>query len=191
MRSNRITTRNRANAQKSTGPRTSQGKAIVSTNARRHGATSKPKPTSVAAWARIILDKPDLDANDILKDDMRISGALALAEAEVRLCSARAALDRFDRGKEPQSDMLADLQDTAAFITDELEMGDTTAIERRSGLALLGRIQKMVIADTQHGGKRHKLLQRYVREARGHRKRAFQTWLVCLDQTSVSAGEFA
>ncbi len=167
MRSNRITTRNRANAQKSTGPRTSRGKAIVSTNARRHGATSKPDPTSVAAWARIILDKPDLDANDILKDDMRISRALALADAEVRLCSACAALDTFDRGKEPHPGMLADLQDNAAFSTDQLEMGDT-----------------------EHGDKRRQLLQRYVREARGHRKRAFQRWLACHGQNGGVAGEF-
>ena len=35
-----IAARNRANAQKRTGPRTVEGKAIVAGNARRHGATA-------------------------------------------------------------------------------------------------------------------------------------------------------
>ena len=99
MTSATIAERNRANAKKSTGPRSAQGKAVVSRNARRHGVTSKPDPTSVAAWLRIILDTPDLAPGDLLKDDRRTSSALALAEAEVRSCAARAALDAFERGE--------------------------------------------------------------------------------------------
>ncbi len=35
------------------------------------------------------------------------------------------------------------------------------------------------------------LLQRYAREARGHRKRAFQAWLACLKQSNFLADEKA
>jgi len=189
--SDNIAARNRANAQKSTGPRTTQGKAAVSQNARRHGATSKPDPTSVAAWLRIILDDPALQPAGFLKDDRRFARALALAEAEVRLCSAKVALVSFECGEAPLSDVVQDLQNCAEDMIFELQLGDTTAKERRSGLSLLNRIQKIVLADTVQGGKRHLLLRRYVREARAHRKRAFEGWLRCLGQERVLTGETA
>ena len=102
MSSGAIAARNTANAQKSPGA--ARGKAIVSANARSHGATSKPDPTSVAAWFRIILDAPDLEPADVLRQDRRSIAALALAEAEVRSCSARSALDVFERGDAPPTE---------------------------------------------------------------------------------------
>ncbi len=189
MTPDQITARNRANAQKSTGPRTVRGKAIVSQNAHRHGATSKPDPTSVAAWLRIILDAPDLEPGEVLKDGRRTPGALALAEAEVRVCSTRAALEEFERGDAPRSDFVQHLQNDANLISEALKEGSTSAKRYRSGLALLRRIEKLTEADTALGGKRHRLLKRYAREARGHHKRAFRSWLVCLHQTGVLAEE--
>ena len=76
MTDDRITARNRANAQKSTGPKTPLGKATVAGNALRHGATARPDPKSVAAWLEIILDRPTLG--------LLGSTALALREAGVR-----------------------------------------------------------------------------------------------------------
>ena len=55
-----IVRRNRANAAKSTGPRTRAGKAIVAQNARRHGATAKLDPDQVRLWLKVILAAPDL-----------------------------------------------------------------------------------------------------------------------------------
>ena len=66
MSSDPITARNRANAQKSTGPKTAEGKAIVAGNARQHGATARPDPGSVAAWLAIILDRPEITPGDLL-----------------------------------------------------------------------------------------------------------------------------
>lgn len=191
MSSDSITARNRANAQKSTGPRSARGKAAVAQNARRHGVTSKADPTSVTAWLRIIMDKPDLVPGDLLGDDGRTSWALALAEAEVRLCSARAALNAFERGDVPLSDTAKHLQFSAEDIADALLTEDMTARMRHTGLSLLRRIEKDIIADTAHGGPRDRLLRRYLREARGHHKRAFQGWLACLCQTGVPAEELA
>lgn len=191
MRSDSITARNRANAKNSTGPRSVRGKALVSTNARRHGATSRPDPTSVAAWLRVILGKPDLVPRDLLSDARRASLALALAEAEVKLGSARAALDSFERGEVSHSDGVQDLYTDAKKIKSLLWDVETTAKKRRSSLSPLGRVGKVINADTAHGGRRHRLLQRYVREARGHHKRAFQDWLTCLQQQDVQTEDQA
>ncbi len=177
MTSTAVTVRNRANAKKSTGPRTAAGKASVSGNARRHGATSQPDPASVAAWARVILDRPDLAPRDLLSDDRRVAAALALAEAEVRLVSARAALEEFESGDAALSEGVQQLQVCAENIRDELRFWPATARERRSGESLLRRILNVTLKDTARGGKRHLLLKRYVREARGHRRRAFEAWL--------------
>jgi len=190
--SDNIAARNRANAQKSTGPRTTQGKAAVSQNARRHGATSKPDPKSVAAWLRIILDDPDLQPADFLRDDRRFAGALALAEAEVRLCSARAALDLFESGKEPPYDVFKELQNLFKDNNFKLPMGSTTAGQRCTGPSPVNRTREFVDIDTAYadatlGGKRHQLRRRYVREAHAHRKRAFAGWLQCLVQERVLA----
>ena len=76
-----IARRNRANATKSTGPRTQAGKAAVSGNARRHGATARPDPARVGLWLRIILAQPDLTLTDFIPCDERRFRALALAEA--------------------------------------------------------------------------------------------------------------
>ena len=154
-------------------------------NARRHGATSKPDPTSVAAWLKIILDTPDLNAGDMLGDDIRIYCALALAEAEVRMWTTQSALDAFERGDVSGSDTVQALQHCAESINELLWDAETTVKKRRSGLSLLGRIEKSILADTAHGGPRHRLLQRYNREAHGHRKRAFEAWLICLQQPDV------
>ena len=70
-------------------------------------------------------------------------------------------------------------------------MAGAKQILGRTGLSLLRRIEKDIIADTAHGSPRHRLLRRYLREAGGHHKRAFQAWLACLGQTGVPAEEFS
>jgi hypothetical protein len=181
MSSDGITRRNKVNAQRSTGPKSERGKAVVAQNARRHGVTSKLDPTSVAAWLRIILDKRDLVPGDLMRDDRRTTWALALAEAEVRLCTSREALDQFERGDAPLSETARELQLSAKDIADALQTEDMTVRLHSTGLSLLRRITKDITAETGRGGKRHRLLQRYAREARGQRNRAFKAWIQCLN----------
>ncbi|MEQ3729299.1 MAG: hypothetical protein ABNH38_17990 [Tateyamaria sp.] len=168
MTSDAITARNTANAQKSTGPKTAAGKAAVSQNARRHGATSKPDLTSVVAWARVILNAPDLAPSDLLSGDRRIEVALALAEAEARVGSAQAAINAFERGGQMA----------------EKNISQAGAFNQRSK------------AQAPHkggarGGRQHRLLKRYLREARGHRKRAFTAWIGFLKREAKSEGKVA
>ena len=92
MTSSDQTRRNRANAAFSTGPKTEGGKAKSAQNARRHGATAAPEPSSVATWLAIILGRPAISPEDIIANDDFGYRALELAIAEVRLASAEAAL---------------------------------------------------------------------------------------------------
>ena len=177
-----ITTRNRTNAAKSTGPRSTAGKAAVAQNARRHGATARPDRERVAIWARIILDTPDLGPTDLLTDDIRIQCALVLASAEARFADATRALEDFEAGAAPPSDNEESLEGQIVEIRAMLTEMPMSARDRRTGMSLLVRLQKAQIRETLPGGRRHRLLERYCREALAQRKRAFREWLACLQE---------
>ena len=57
--------RNKANAQFSTGPKSIEGKARASQNARTHGATAKPDASEVTKWLKVILNKETLTEDDL------------------------------------------------------------------------------------------------------------------------------
>ncbi len=181
--------RNRTNAQKSTGPKTAAGKAIVAQNARR--LTAKPDPASVAAWVRVILDDPDLTPADLLAEDDRMRRALSLAAAEVKVCEALASLDRFERGDAPPSEITLEFKKLVKTIAKELAEPRTTKRRYRSGLSLLNRLGKVIWTETAPDGNRHRLLRRYLREARAQRRKAFQAWLACLREETQEIQEAA
>lgn len=176
-----ITIRNRANAAQSTGPRSNTGKAVAAQNARRHGATAQPDPERVATWARIILGAQEFGPNESLADDVRTRSALALAGAEARLAEATRALEDFEAGTAPPSDEEEDLTDQITEFRAMLDEMPMSARDRRTGLSLISRLQKAQIRETTPGGQRHRLLERYFREARAQRRRAFQDWLICIE----------
>tara|TARA_B110000503_G_scaffold74162_1_gene114581 strand:- start:641 stop:1216 length:576 start_codon:yes stop_codon:yes gene_type:complete len=180
MTSQGMAARNRANAQKSTGPRTAAGKATVAQNARSHGATSKPDPASIAPWLGVILDDPDLRPADLFAKDDRMRLALALAEAEVKVSAALTSLERFERGDDTPSEVTREFREFVVSITGELAEEVMTKLQYRAGLSLLKRLGNEISNETVLEGKRHKLLRRYLREAQSHRGKAFQAWLACL-----------
>lgn len=176
MSADGITDRNRANAKKSTGPTTSEGKAIVADNARRHGATARPDPCNVAAWLSVILDRPEITPRDLMPANEAGYRALALAEAEARLVAAERALREFEAGEADPDETTRDLRERADAMMEELiETGGTVRVVR-SGLSIVRRIVRIEADDTALGGKRHRLLRRYVREARAGRRHAFEAW---------------
>ena len=175
-----IAARNRANAQKSTGPRTAAGRATSAQNARSHGATAKPDPASIAPWLRVILNDPDLRPADLFAEDDHTLRALALAEAEVKVSAALTSLDRFERGEDPPSEVTREFQEFVESITGELVEEAMTKRRYRAGLSLLKRLENEISNETVIEGKRHRLLMRYLREARSQRGKAFEAWLACL-----------
>ena len=169
--------RNRANAAKSTGPRTQAGKAIVSQNARRHGATSKPPADSVLPWLRIIVAQPGTHASDLLLYDEGVRVALALAEAEAKLVAAEQALRSFETGEERPPISAEELIAHQAKLVELIPDAGTAESDTMTGLALLGALRQVLEKDSRLGGSRHRLLKRYAGEARARRKKAFDLWL--------------
>ena len=172
-----IARRNKANAAKSTGPRTRAGKAIVAQNARRHGATSKPPADSVLPWLRIIIAQPDTRASDLLLCDEGLRVALALAEAEARHVAAEQALRSFETGEERPPISVEELIAHQAKLVDLIPEAGTAESETMTGIGLLGALRQVLEKDSRLGGSRHRLLKRYAGEARARRKKAFDLWL--------------
>jgi hypothetical protein len=176
MSSDHISRRNHANAQKSTGPRTSKGKAKVSRNARKHGATAQPDPESIATWLAIILDRPEIIAQDLMPADDLGYRALALAQAEARLVAAENGLRELEQHYASVSPR------------EELEPADffagvfgPKAHERhkddRTGAVLMSMYPIMLSQMAEQRRGRRRLLKRYLSEAKSRRRKAFAAWL--------------
>lgn len=176
MTTDAITARNRANARKSTGPRTARGKAIVAGNARRHGATARPDPESIATWLAIILDRPAITPADVMPGDEAGYRALALAEAEVRQVMAERALLEFEAGREAPEEPVTDSPARAARILEALMAHGATASAVKAAFSQRTRIARAEAGERPRCTRRHRLLRRYLREARSRRRRAFAAW---------------
>ena len=180
-----VTARNRANAQKSTGPKTSDGKAIVAGNARTHGATARPDPKSVAAWLAIILDCPDITPDDILPGDDVGYRAIALAEAEVRLVAAETAIRELDADRDDPSEEMKDLGRCRDIIMDELHRKDGNKKAIRSAASLLAHVLKLEMSNRNKIARSYRLLMRYESEARSERRKAFEAWALAREGSPI------
>ena len=179
MTADDIVRRNRANAARSTGPRTPAGKAVVAQNARRHGATATLDPDRVNLWLKIILAAPDLDreAAKTSVDEGRRVLALALAEAEARFGLAAQALRDFVAGELARPGVIEVVAGDPASFRGRASAGGpgTEGPSRRRDLG--GRGAGALDEDLHPGSRRHRLLQRYLDEAQRRRAKAFSTWL--------------
>lgn len=179
MSADQFTRRNRANAKKSTGPRTARGKARVAGNARKHGATAQPDRQRVATWLAIILDQPEISGQDFTPTDDRGYRALALAQAEARLNAAEQALrDLVQQHPAISPREERSFDDFAAEVLGDL--AHTVHKHARVAAVLKSAYAIQLSTLAKEGRERHRLLRRYLAEARSRRRKAFAAWLeVC------------
>ncbi len=182
MTAEHIIQRNRANASKSTGPRTPAGKAAAAGNARRHGATARADPARVGLWLRIILGRPDLTLAHFIPCDERSFRALALAEAEARLETCERALANFEAGVN-LDDPYPDHCEDAELMKRALAGESLTRSEDRRVMRLLTALLDPRVARRMEDPAR--LLRRYRNEARARRKKAFKGWIACPDEAAA------
>ena len=170
MTSARQVDANRRNAQRSTGPRSASGKARASGNARRHGLTAAPAPEAVQRWLTVILDRTELPAAAAFREEEGLSRALVLARAEARVAGLEARLAA-----------LAGRPGHAPGVEDAMVLVGRKVTETWiDGQRVETRVREKHAPESE-------LARRYLREARGARKRAFRGWVDWLRQAGVPA----
>jgi hypothetical protein len=187
MKGEDIAARNRANAQKSKGPRTVEGRGIVVGNARRHGATLRPDRESVSFWLAVILDRPEIKPAELIPEDEGSYRARALAKAEARLISTKRALREFKAGTSGPIESQGRSELTPEDVRGMLDRSDVSKSEIEAGLSLLIEIGRARLREARSSGDQHSLLQRCFREPRAQRCRAFEAW-AAMQVTGARAG---
>jgi len=166
-----IASRNRKNAEKSTGPKTAEGKKAVSKNAIRHGATARPDPEIVATWLRVIMNEPLMSFEDLEGGGDVYYRGLALAEAEVRLQMAEEALEAFEEQERERDKERKRLFRAGAIWLGGILEGYHNPTKELAELAKFDRREFTIVKRTRS------LLRRYVSEAKSQKRRDFRAWL--------------
>ena len=176
---------NRANAAKSTGPRTEAGKRRAAGNARRHGLSRPPHLSEVATWYAVITGA-ELAPRLVPRSDAE-RAALALAEAEAHLANAVREEERFLEALETGENLALQLRRVREIVKEIRHSiaGVSPEVER----LLLARRRKVPhkithkIEETWTAPHvRHAGLARYRKVAEVRRHKALQAWIVCLGE---------
>lgn len=164
---------NRRNAQQSTGPKTSAGRARSARNARSHGLTASPPPGEVLAWLRVILDDPRAEP-DLEMPAHRAALRLAVAEAHLARVKHTAMAFLAERFMETQNDTIV-----AAWAGSETD-------QDRLRRPLRYKPHSLALRDTDVKEEKPltlSQLERYRREAEARRRSALRQWIVVCSQT--------
>ncbi|OSQ44329.1 hypothetical protein [Marivita geojedonensis] len=174
---------NAANASKSTGPKTAQGRAASARNAWKHGLTTLPPWDDITRFYRGILSDPE-GVPDLTTRDPRMRAALTLAEAEAQLARCLAAERQHlilmaERARPPKHVSVRDIINKAHLGAEDLDVARFMLARvdedwMRETLKILIRSHPDRPAELQ---RRLKVLRRYRREAEARRRKALRHWL--------------
>jgi len=164
-----------ASAQPSTG--TAGKKPTPAQNARRHGATARPDPETVALWLKVILGKDALSPDDMHPTDATGRAALQLAQAEANRLAAELATDASITPEPELGSDLAVFEELYVHI-EELTLADVLdAGGMQEAQIRLKRVAKWLTKLSGKETRRLDLLIRYEREAQLARRKALDTFL--------------
>jgi hypothetical protein len=171
---------NRANASRSTGPRSAAGKARASANATRHGLTTAPAHSKVALWFHTITG---LELSDALwmQENEVVQAGLALAEAEARLERAVDAEERFLRNLEEGGELALYLKSVRE--TETIWYSGPRSLKVKKCRHLVKEIWTNPFTYLDR-------LVRHRRTAEVARRKALRRWLTALDAQNSERTQF-
>jgi len=174
---------NKANAQKSSGPKSAAGKAKAAQNAVTHGLTGQPDWTQVTRFYRIIVE--DADAwPDASATDAQTRAALALAEAQASLHRAAQAEREYIFDESVRTLRKKGTVQEFVEVMAELDLDDVDTINflltRKTDPEMIETLKILKkAAPNRPAARRLKLkhLARYRREADARRRKALRIWI--------------
>ena len=161
---------------RATGPKTAEGKAVSSQNARRHGLNAPPDEDLVTAWFNLILDNGEEAYEEPNADDPRREAALRLAIAEARYRRALHKVDTHDT--EPNSaqqvanKLLAEVQLVLNGMPRKISEGPADPFDLEFTEFGVRQLEKLMV----EVGRERRLYRRYLGEARSQRAKALRDW---------------
>lgn len=184
MTSERRIAANRANARKSTGPRTAAGRRRASQNARRHGLTTAPSADRRAHHLEIILDDPRLRSRPLSGEALGLAQSLADAEAQlerVKKAEVQFVMQHFSSDGRVVGSVALEGSGTTDGTRDAIPPGEDRAAARPvdfAGGPDLDRVSSE--RDEETDAKEMRRLLRYRSEAESRRRRALKDWIAFL-----------
>jgi hypothetical protein len=159
-----------------TGPKTPEGKAVSSHNARRYGLNAPPDENLVSSWFNVILNNGEDALEEPNAIDPRRTAALRLAIAGARYHRALHKVDTHDT--EPNSaqqvanKLYTDVRVVLDGLPERVADGPADPFDLEYAEFGLRQVEKLLV----EVGRERRLYRRYLGEARAQRKKALRAW---------------
>ena len=161
---------------RATGPKTAEGKAVSSQNARRHGLNAPPDENLVDIWFNFILDNGEDVYEEPNADDPRREAALRLAIAEARYHRALHKVDTHDTEPNSAQQVANKLHADVRLVLDgmpkRMRDGPADPFDLEFTEFGLRQVEKLLV----EVGRERRLYKRYLGEARAQRTKALRVW---------------